>query len=504
MSDARKTPLLRTEDVRKSYATPVLKGIDLDVHAGEVHALIGANGAGKTTLAKIVSGLTPLDQGAMWLGDKPYLPSSKADAENQGVHIVQQELNLIGTLSVAENLFLNRMPSRWGWISMATMCLEASAALESVGLEDVDPEMKVEELGVGKQQLVEIAAALSRRCRVLILDEPTAALTDPQVELLFEHIARLKTAGVGMIYISHRLDELREIADRATILRDGVVVTSRPLVALTMEEIVRQMVGQDVQEESLQVDREPGSVGLRVDGLCRGDLVRDVTFEARRGEIFGIAGLVGSGRTELLRAIFGADRAESGGVALEDSDIPRRFDSPRDAVRAGLALVPEDRKQHGLLLTQSVRVNLTLGKVREMTSLPWWIDAGGETREARSASELMHVHFNGLEQEVVELSGGNQQKVVIGRWVVGSSDVFLFDEPTRGIDVGAKAVVYHLLNDLAKAEKCIVVVSSDLAELFVVCDRIGVMSAGRLVEIFDRDNWSEEKIMRASFSGYVE
>lgn len=517
MSSADET-LFRLRGVHKSYAAPVLTAIHLEVRAGEVHALMGANGAGKSTLAKVISGLVAPDQGEMFLAGERYAPAGKAGAEALGVHIVQQELNLIGTLSVAENLFLNRLPARFGFVASGTLYREAREALKAVGLEDVDPDTKVEELGVGKQQLVEIAAALTRRCRVLILDEPTAALTDPQVELLFQHIDRLKASGVGIVYISHRLEELRQIADRATILRDGEVVTSEAFSELTLEEIVRRMVGQDGDDLTQQrardgrpeggleeeIDESPDgtAVGLRVQGLCRGSFVQDVTFEVRRGEIFGISGLVGSGRTELLRAIFGADRAESGTVQVGEIE-PQLFSSPRDAVRAGLALIPEDRKHQGLLLTQSVRVNLTLGKIQELANAFGWIGAREEENEARQASLRLRVRSTGLEQEVAELSGGNQQKVVIGRSLLGHAEVFLFDEPTRGIDVGAKAVVYQLLKDLAEEGKCVLVVSSELLELLAICDRIGVLSAGRMAAIFNREDASQEKILNASFSGYV-
>lgn len=496
--------LLSMRGLGKRYADWVLQDVDLDIHRGEVHALIGANGAGKSTLVRIVSGLVRSDAGSMTIAGHRHEPAGKAEAESAGVQIVQQELNLIPTLTIAENLMLNRLPRRLGFIRHRELDRSAWQALELVGLTDIDPRTSVGELGVGRQQLIEIAAALMRDCRILILDEPTAALTGPQVDQLFEQVRKLKQAGVGILYVSHRMEEIRRIADRATILRDGRLVTTCPVADLSVDEIVRLMVGREVIQEARYRKHELGSVAMRVQGLRRGEAVRDVDLEVRHGELLGITGLIGSGRTELLRAIFGADCADAGSVRL-GKQPPRRFRSPGEAVAAGIAMIPEDRKQHGLLLARSLRENTTLGRLG-CYARRWagWIDSRAENRAVQHQAEAMDIRCDSIEQPVSQLSGGNQQKVVIARWLLHDADVILFDEPTRGIDVAAKAAIYHLLGDLVEHGKAIVVVSSDLRELMAICDRIAVMSAGRIAGTFERAEWTQDKIMAAAISGYLD
>jgi len=493
-------PRVRTAGLGKSYAVPVLCGVDFQCLPGEVHALIGANGAGKSTLAKILCGLVRADAGTLELDGRPYAPSGKRDAEAAGIHIVHQELNLIGTLSVAENLFLAGLPRRMGIVDRTRLRGAAREALARVDLGDLDPDTPVGALGVGVRQQIEIAGALARHCRLLILDEPTAALMDPQIERLFGHIRRLRADGVSTIYVSHRMDEIRRIADRVSVLRDGRLVATRPAADLAPDEAVRLMAGRDVESRATAPRAAPGPVRLRVDGLSRGATVRDVSFEARAGEILGIAGLVGSGRTELLRAIFGADRADAGGVAVGGAP-PRRFRSPREAVAAGVAMIPEDRKEHGLLLPRPIRVNATIAHLAAFRRRGGLLDRRAETRAVERAGAAMDLRSSGPEQPVAELSGGNQQKVLIARWLMRDAEVYLFDEPTRGIDVAAKAAVYRLLDDLARRGKACVVVSSEMEELMTLCDRIAVLSAGRLVRTFERGAWSHERLLAAAFEG---
>jgi len=497
-------PLLRIRGLNKSYAAPVLREVDLDLSAGEVHAVIGANGAGKSTLSKIISGLVRGDAGEMLLGSRAYAPRSKSEAEALGVHIVQQELNLIPNLTVAENLFLNRLPRRCGIIRSRPLRRQAVEALRLVGLHGVvDPDLPVARLGIGQQQLVEIAAALSRRCRLLILDEPTAALTDPQIDLLFGQLQRLRRDGVALVYISHRMDELRRIADRATILRDGRVVCTAPMAELEPQQIVQLLTGKEIQRASHHRSRALGPVALRIEGLSRHGVLREVSLEVRRGELLGVAGLVGSGRTELLRAMFGADVADRGALYVGASPRPRRFASPREAAAAGLAMIPEDRRLHGLLLPQPVSANVTLGNLARCASRLGRLRTRQECRAAAEQCEALEVQYRGVDQPVSQLSGGNQQKIVIARWLLRDAEVYLFDEPTRGIDVSAKATVYRLLNELGDRGKAIVFVSSELRELLDICDRIAVMSAGRLAAVFSRGDWSQERILQAALSGYV-
>ena len=496
--------LLQAKNICKSYAAPVLKGIDFGVREGEVHALVGANGAGKSTLAGILSGLTMPDEGNMTLNGRSYVPVRKSEAERRGVHMVMQELSLIGTLSVAENIFLGRMPRRIGLIHYKRMHEKARQALATVGLQEVDPRARVDSLGVGQQQLVEIASTLSEeRCRLLILDEPTAALTDPEIDLLFDRLRQLRSRGVGMIYISHRLEEIRRIADRVTVLRDGQITGSQPAASVSADEVARLMVGEAAKSGSEESEeRMAGAVALRVDSLRCGERVRGVSFEVRQGEILGLAGLVGAGRTETLRAVYGADTPDAGRIWRNPDGEPVSIRQPRDAVRAGIGMIPEDRKQHGLLLKQSIRMNMTLSHLGAVTQPQGWIDAEREQRAAHDLSRTLHVGSESIEQPTRELSGGNQQKVVLARWLLRSCEVLLFDEPTRGIDVGTKQLVYSLLADLAREGKAIVVVSSELRELMAICDRIAVMSLGQIAATFERGGWTEDRLMAAALNGH--
>lgn len=488
--------------MQKSYNVPALQDLDFTLRRGEVHALVGSNGAGKSTFARILSGLTASDGGEMLIEGRPYAPKSKREAERAGVIMVLQELNVIGTLSIAENIYLNRLPRKNGFVRYAKLHEEARKVLEQVGLGAVDPGIPAGRLGVGQQQLIEIAGALSQSCRLLILDEPTAALTDPEIEQLFKNIRRLQSEGVGIIYVSHRMDEIRRIADSITVMRDGRAVMTCNTGEASPAELVRNLTGHDLPERKAGARRDVGSVALRAQNLCAGDRVHGVSFEARRGEILGIAGLVGSGRTETLRAIFGADPKNAGEIFVGDKLVI--VNKPSDALRAGIGLVPEDRKKDGLLLPQSIRVNTTLNTLSRHTRFGNWLDAESETKTADVFRERLNVACVSTEQAVGELSGGNQQKVVIARWLARDCEILMFDEPTRGIDVAAKDAICQLLRDLAAESKAIVVVSSELVELMSLCDRIIVLSQGRITGEFTPETWSQEKITWAAFGGYLD
>ncbi len=496
-------PLLALEGVAKSYASFALEGVTLELRRGEVHALVGENGAGKSTLSKVIAGLVAPDAGTMTLGRRAYAPASRKAAEHEGVRMVMQELNLIANLSVAENLFLDQLPHRWGWIDQGQLQAQARAVLAQVGLDAVHPSRQVQTLGVGQQQLVEIAAGLSRKCEVLILDEPTAALTDPEIELLFEQIRLLRGRGVGIVYISHRMEEIRRLADRITVLRDGRLVATRSAAETPLDEIVRLMVGREIGEAVHRRGGAPGPVALRACGLRRGDAVRGAGFEAHHGEILGFAGLMGSGRTETMRLVFGADPADGGAVYLRGSETPAKLNSPREAVRAGIALLTEDRKEQGLLLGLSIRANTTLARLGPLARFGFWLRREAERAVAEKWRDRLRLRCGTVEQRVVELSGGNQQKVVLAKWLYRDCDILIFDEPTRGIDVGAKFEIYGLLGQLADEGKAVLVVSSDLKELLGICDRIAVMSAGRVAAVFRRGEWTQDKIMAAALSGYL-
>lgn len=496
------TPLLSLHGVRKAYGAPVLRDVALEVRTGEVHALVGANGAGKSTLGRIVCGLAAPDQGEMRLSARPYAPRSKGQAEAAGVHMVMQELSLVSTLSVAENLFLSRLPSRFGLVQRDVLERRARQALAAVGLERVDPWLPAERLGVGQQQMVEIASVLARpRLRLVILDEPTAALTDPQAELLFTHMARLARDGVAFVYVSHRMEEIRRVADRVTVLRDGAVVATAPASSLSIDEMVRLMSGRGAAEAMAGRDAAHGAVALRVSGLRSGAAVKDVSLTVHQGEILGLAGLVGSGRTETLRAIYGADRAEAGEVTVGGRAV--RIRHPRDAVRLGLGMVPEDRKTQGLLLDSPLRVNVTLARMAAVRGRGGWLRRARERALASDAVDRLDIRAASVEQPAGELSGGNQQKVLFARWLLRDPAVLLVDEPTRGIDVAAKRGIHRVLRELAERGKAIVMVSSDLRELMEVADRLVVISDGRSVAELPRAEFDEDRILGAAFSGYL-
>ncbi len=490
-------PLLEVRAVCKAYAAPVLRDFDLTLAAGEVHALMGANGAGKSTLARILCGLTTPDSGAILLDGGPFAPRDKAAAEAAGVVMVQQELNILGTLTVAENLFLDRLPRRLGFIDRPALATRARAALERVGLGRLDPATPAARLGVGEQQLVEIAGALARECRLLILDEPTAALTDPEIEALFGNIRRLRGDGVGVVYISHRMDEIRRIADRVTVLRDGRRIATRRAADATPVQLVREMSGHELASRHAADSAATATPVLRVTGLCRGARVREVGFTLHRGEILGLAGLVGAGRTETLRAVFGADPAERGSVRVGEQP-PRLFRDPAEAVAAGLGLVTEDRKHDGLLLPHSIRTNTTLATLRRHAPRGW-IDAASEARATRAVCDRLAVKRDDDLQPVRTLSGGNQQKVVLARWLERDCSVLLCDEPTRGVDAAAKDAIHELLRSLAREGRGLLVVSSELPELMSLCDRILVMAGGAITAGFLPGEWTQEKINAAAF-----
>ncbi|EIU1689426.1 sugar ABC transporter ATP-binding protein [Pseudomonas aeruginosa] len=494
-------PLLSIRGVGKTYAQPVLAEIDLQLFGGEVLALTGENGAGKSTLSKIVGGLERPGAGSLELLGRPYAPGSRREAEALGVRMVMQELNLLPTLSVAENLFLHDLPRRAGWIDRRRLRAAAREAMAQVGLEAIDPDTLVGDLGIGHQQMVEIARNLIGDCRLLILDEPTAMLTAREVDMLFEQVERLRERGVAIVYISHRLEELARISQRIAVLRDGRLVCVEPIERYDADQLVTLMVGRELGERFDLGTRQIGAPLLRVERLSRRGKVHEVSFEVRAGEIFGISGLIGSGRTELLRLIYGADRADGGQVLLGDPPQRLSLRSPADSVRQGVALITEDRKGEGLLLDQSISANLALGNLPALAR-HGVIDRRREEALARRQVEALRVRCADTAQAVGELSGGNQQKVVIGRWLERDCQVLLFDEPTRGIDVGAKFDIYALLAELTRRGKALVVVSSDLRELMLICDRIGVLSAGRLVDTFERDAWTQDALLAAAFAGY--
>ena len=500
--DCGAAELLCARSVGKRFAgVTALDGVDFDLRAGEVHALVGENGAGKSTLMKILSGVHTDYDGEIRVRGEPVRFTSVRDAERAGVAIIHQELNLVPELGVAANIFLGREPLIAGLIlDRRTMVAAGRSLLERLGIE-LDPEARVAGLRVGEQQLVEIAKALSLEARLLIMDEPTSALTPAECARLFRIVRQLAADGVGVVYISHRLDEVMALADRVTVLRDGRNVVTAPIDEMDRDRMIAAMVGRQTAAGVAAVGVRGGAAVLEVQGLTldvptrRGwqRVLDGVDFDVRAGEVLGIAGLLGSGRTEILETLFGASGGRGGGeIRIEGA--PVAVASPRDARRLGIALVTEDRKAKGLHLEASIRDNVTLPSLSRLARFGIR-SARGETRMADDAVRRLGVRCTGIEQLAATLSGGNQQKVVIGKWLATRPRVLLLDEPTRGIDVGAKQEIYDLVRALAGEGLAIVMVSSELPELLLLADRIMVVSEGRRTGMLSREEASEEAIM---------
>ncbi len=489
--------------LEKRYDVPVLTGVDLDLRPGECHALVGENGAGKTTLVKILSGLTPASAGGMMLDGAAYRPRDRAEATSRGVRTVLQELVAVETLTVAESLFLERWPHRWGWIDRDALARESRPLLDRVGLQHLDPGQPMASLGIGQRQLVEIAAAVHRPCRLLLLDEPTAALTDAEAQRLFEVLADLQARGTALLYISHRLEEIRRLADRVTVLRDGRVVASEPIAAVSTDALIQLMVGRTVSEAITRTTPATDRPALQVRGLDAGPAVQDISFDVHWGEVLGFAGLVGAGRSETMRAVYGADDAHRGEVRIDGGEGGQRFASPGQAVEQGIAMLGEDRYRQGLLGTLPVRVNVALACLGRLARRLGWMDRTAEQTAVDALIRRLRVKCTSAEQPVDHLSGGNQQKSLIARWLLREPRILIFDEPTRGIDAGARAEVHQLVAGLADGGSAVLLVSSDLRELTTLSDRIAVLSKGRLVATFEGPDFDPEAIMTAAFSGHV-
>ncbi|HEY3017027.1 MAG TPA: sugar ABC transporter ATP-binding protein [Nocardioides sp.] len=487
--------LLEVEDVAKGFpGVQALDGMHLNLRYGEVLAVVGENGAGKSTLMKLLSGIHEPDRGQFRLGGAPYLPTDPRHALAAGVSIIHQEFNLMPHLTVAQNLFIGREPRTAG-VLLSERALNRAAAelVDRLGLA-LDVRALVGNLTVAKQQLVEIAKALAYEPRVLIMDEPTAALNDAEVAALHDLIRRFVTDRTGVIYISHRMEELKAISDRITVIRDGRFVRTLDTALTKMPEVISLMVGRELAADAQPVGvREDREVVLRVSGLATKPLLRDVSFELRGGEILGLAGLMGAGRTEVARAVVGADRRTAGTIELRGCPIAVR--NPADAAKHRIGYLSEDRKHLGLLLEQDVAANVALPSLAERFSNYGVVDVAAVRRTAREMVARLGIRTPSERQVTKNLSGGNQQKVVIAKWLVKDCDVLIFDEPTRGIDVGAKAEIYDLLNDLAAAGKSIIMISSELPEVLRMSHRVLVMSEGRVSGVLDAAEATQESVM---------
>ena len=483
--------LLSVRGLKKSFpGVLALDKVDFDVVAGEVHALVGENGAGKSTLIKILSGAFAPDEGTIEVGDRSFHQLTPHQAQELGIRTIYQERSLVPWMSVAENILLGDLP---GWrflLDWRRLRREALDIMNALDLK-VDPDAPLVTLGLAQQQGVEIAKAMYQQARLLIMDEPTAALSSPEVENLFRLTRSLRQRGLGVIYISHHLEEVFSIADRVTVLRDGKVVGTRLISRTNRGELMSMMVGRDLTGISVKETIQPGEIVLRVDGISRGAAVQNVSLEVRRGEIVGLAGMMGSGRTEVARLIFGADRPDSGGMYVNGAPLRARG-GPSDAIAQGVALVPEDRKSQGLVLCLDVVDNISMVSLKDARFV---LDRSSIKNSAIQFARSLGIRMSSLSQEAQYLSGGNQQKVVLAKWLDAGADVFIFDEPTRGVDIGAKLEIHRLLIELAKRGKALLVISSDMPEILALCDRVLVMRKGRIVGDFHRDEASEHKII---------
>jgi len=494
-------PILRVEGISKGFpGVQALKDVHLEVHAGEVLVLVGENGAGKSTLMKILSGIYTRDEGTITFEGQPVELTSPLQAQQLGVTIIHQELNLMPDLTVAQNIYIGREPTSVGLLSERRLNRQTAELLKRLNIR-LDPRQKVGELTVAEQQMVEIAKALSFNAKVLIMDEPTSALTDSETETLFTLIEQLKSDGTGIVYISHRMDELRRLADRVSVLRDGHYIGSLEKSEISVPKIIEMMVGRVIDEGTRPSAREHQDepIVLDVANLSTKTLLKDVSFQLHRGEILGFAGLMGAGRTETARAVIGADPRSAGTIRINGRDA--KIHQPEDAVRRGVGYLSEDRKQLGLMLEQDVTFNTVLASLSNYAGALGWMGDGKAKSRTKQYVEQLRVKTPSVNQIVKLLSGGNQQKVVIARWLMRDCEILIFDEPTRGIDVGAKEEIYRLMQQLADAGKSIIVISSELPEILRVANRIAVFANGRITGTLRNEEASQEKIMQLAAHG---
>jgi len=495
--------LLNLSGITKVFpGMKALDSVDFSLRKGEVHILVGENGAGKSTLVKVISALHRPEEGSMEYRGRDYSPTHPREAMEAGIRVIYQELSLIGSLSVAENIFFERLPRRRGLLDRTELHRNALPLLEEVGL-DVPPGLPVRNLGIAQQQQVEIAKALSGHGELIIMDEPTATLTSRETEKLFEIIRRLKQSGKTVLYISHRLKEIFEIGDRVTVMRNGRIVKTSPMEGMSVESLVSLMVGRELGRTiPFREDVVPGKGEplLRVENLRRPGQGRATEFSLYPGEILGIAGLVGSGRTEMIRSLYGLDRRETGRFFIRGREV--RLRSPREAVAAGIGFLTEDRKDEGLLIPLSCSLNLTITDLKEI-SRRGFLSGSRERQAAGHLIRDLKIKAGSPSQPAGTLSGGNQQKIVIGKWLFRECEILIFDEPTRGIDVGAKQEIYHLLWDLAARGKGLIVISSEIEELTGLCHRLLVCSRNEFSGEFSRKEFDQEAILAASYANYL-
>jgi ABC-type sugar transport system, ATPase component len=489
--------ILTMKGIDKSFpGVHALDHVDLEVKKGEVHALMGENGAGKSTLMKVLTGIYKKDEGTITYEGKEVEYLSPKEAQEAGIVIVHQELNMLGHLTVAQNIFIGREPKKGGLIDDAKMNAEAKKIFETLNI-DINPKERMSNLTVGKQQMCEIAKAISHEAKVIVFDEPSAALTEAEIAELFKIIRDLRDKQLGIVYISHRMDEINVITDRVTVMRDGGYVGTLITKDSTKDDIINMMVGRTIYEDPKTHSAVPedAPVVLKVENLNAGKMVQDVSFELKRGEILGFSGLMGAGRTETARALFGADTKTSGKIYINGEETI--INSPIDAVNKGIGYLSEDRKRYGIITEKTVAENSTMACLEDyMAGI--FINKKKENKIAEEYVEQLKTKTPGVDQLVINLSGGNQQKVVIAKWLIKDCDILIFDEPTRGIDVGAKSEIYHLMTELVAQGKSIIMISSEMTEILRMSDRIIVMCEGKKTGELDIAEVTQEKIMHAA------
>ncbi len=489
--------LVLMEGIEKAFpGVHALSQAQFELRAGEVHALVGENGAGKSTLMKVLAGVYGKDAGRILYKGKEVEIHNPRAAQNLGISMIHQELNLMPHLTVAQNIFIGREPRQNVKFMLDDKAINAQAEAVFAKMHlNIDPRLKIRDLSVAKQQMVEIAKALSFNSEVLIMDEPTAALTDTEIDELFNIIRDLRAKGVGVVHISHRLEELKQISDRITVMRDGKYINTVPTPDAKIDQIISMMVGRTIYEATPELPDKPSEeVVLEVKHLNRGKVIRDVSFQLKKGEILGFSGLVGAGRTEVARAVFGADPIDSGEIYVNGSKV--HIGSPSDAVQHGIGYLSEDRKRYGLALGMDVADNTVLASFRKFINKIGWVKFSQIQARGQEMVSALAIKTPSLQQKVKNLSGGNQQKVIIGKWLTADTGILIFDEPTRGIDVGAKSEIYHLLNSLAQQGKSIIMISSELPEILRMSHRVVVMCEGRVTGELNIADATQEKIMQ--------
>ncbi|WP_110656299.1 L-arabinose ABC transporter ATP-binding protein AraG [Salinicola halimionae] len=488
-------PYLRIDGITVEFpGVRALDGVSFSARGGEVHALMGENGAGKSTLLKVLSGVNRVTSGRLWIGDEPIVFANSREALRQGVAIIYQELTLSPNLSVAENLLLGQLPVKYGFLDRRRLRERAMTILEELGEGDIHPSTKVRDLSIGQQQMIEIGRALLRDARIIAFDEPTSSLSVQEVRHLKRIVSRLRGEGRVVLYVTHRMEEVFEMCDAVTVFRDGRHIrTHDTLEGIDHDILVSEMVGREIEDVYGYRSRQQGEMLMRLEGIEGRGVKAPISFEIRRGEVLGLFGLVGAGRSELMRLVCGVERATAGQVTFDST--PRRFGSPQAAIRAGIAMCPEDRKSQGIFPVASVSDNLNISCRRFFKRWGGFRNPRRETQNAEDYIRQLRIRTPGPKTPIANLSGGNQQKVILARWLAEEIDLFVMDEPTRGIDVGARRDIYSLLYDLAEQGKGVLIISSDLAEVSSICDRIGVMRDGELIDIVSREAATPERLL---------